>query len=137
MSDLLVKAVSHLATTLLNWVPLERHPREDHRSPSPRVSKHYCVYAHYDPDGRIDPYVLRQLEAFAAEKFAITLVSTAPSLVQDDVAQALKFANRVIRRSNLGHDFGSWKLGLSFVPVAEASTVILANDSVYGPFQEL
>lgn len=42
---------------------------------------------------------------------------------------------RVLRKPNLGYDFGSWAVGLDSAPwVARAPYVVLANDSLVGPF---
>jgi lipopolysaccharide biosynthesis protein len=44
----------------------------------------------------------------------------------------------VIRRPNVGYDFGSWSIGLELVPAAAAADrTILLNDSMAGPFTTL
>lgn len=44
----------------------------------------------------------------------------------------------VIRRPNVGYDFGSWSIGLEMVPAAvTAERTILLNDSMAGPFTSL
>jgi lipopolysaccharide biosynthesis protein len=44
----------------------------------------------------------------------------------------------VLRRPNVGYDFGSWSAALDLVPsLAERSTVLLCNDSLVGPFAPL
>ncbi len=44
----------------------------------------------------------------------------------------------VLRRPNLGHDFGSWAAALARLPqVVRAPRVILTNDSMVGPFRSL
>ena len=44
----------------------------------------------------------------------------------------------VIRQPNLGYDFGSWAIGLNLLDsLASAPYVILANDSLLGPFGSL
>jgi lipopolysaccharide biosynthesis protein len=41
----------------------------------------------------------------------------------------------VLRKPNVGYDFGSWAVGLTYIPGAlAADKVILANDSLVGPF---
>ena len=41
----------------------------------------------------------------------------------------------VVHKSNVGYDFGSWATGLSLFPMlARAPLVLLANDSLLGPF---
>lgn len=44
----------------------------------------------------------------------------------------------VLRKPNVGYDFGSWSVGLAELPaIASAERVILANDSMVGPFTDL
>jgi lipopolysaccharide biosynthesis protein len=44
----------------------------------------------------------------------------------------------VVRRPNVGYDFGSWSVALALMPeIATAERVILANDSMVGPFGRL
>jgi hypothetical protein len=44
----------------------------------------------------------------------------------------------VVRQPNLGYDFGSWAIGLHLIgEAARAPFLILANDSVLGPFASL
>jgi lipopolysaccharide biosynthesis protein len=44
----------------------------------------------------------------------------------------------VIRKPNIGYDFGSWSVALAMMPeIARADRVILANDSMAGPFVSL
>jgi len=44
----------------------------------------------------------------------------------------------VVRKPNLGYDFGSWSIGLAAVPeILGADRVLLLNDSMAGPFAPL
>lgn len=44
----------------------------------------------------------------------------------------------IVRKSNIGYDFGSWAAGLSLFPsVRRKRFVILANDSLVGPFASI
>jgi len=44
----------------------------------------------------------------------------------------------VIRKPNVGYDFGSWSVGLDAVPtIASADRTLLVNDSMAGPFTSL
>jgi len=44
----------------------------------------------------------------------------------------------VLRKPNVGYDFGSWSVALALAPwIADAERVILANDSMSGPFRPL
>lgn len=66
------------------------------------------------------------------------LVSASPS------RRRLEFDNRlaghltVLRKPNVGYDFGSWSTGLAWDPRLRAvPKLILANDSLVGPFRSL
>jgi lipopolysaccharide biosynthesis protein len=44
----------------------------------------------------------------------------------------------VLRRSNVGYDFGSWSIALARYPqIAHARSALLLNDSLAGPFDEI
>lgn len=43
-----------------------------------------------------------------------------------------------MRKPNVGYDFGSWAVGLAMFPrLRDAGTVVLANDSLVGPFASI
>ncbi|MFP3944161.1 MAG: rhamnan synthesis F family protein [Alphaproteobacteria bacterium] len=105
---------------------------------APGASRHLCVFAHYDPHGRIDDYVLHHLRALARAGRETVLVSTAPGLDAESLEKAKAWCRAIIVRENRGHDFGSWKAGLRHAgPVESYETLTLANDSVYGPLRPL
>jgi rhamnosyltransferase len=95
------------------------------------------VMAHYDADGELAPHVRRQVEAWGGVADRVLLVSTA------DVARGgpdekwlAQQAGPVelIRRPNLGYDFGSWQVGLSLVEDLDRyDLVVICNDSCVGP----
>jgi lipopolysaccharide biosynthesis protein len=92
-----------------------------------------CIFAHYDHDDRVDPYVMNYLEAIKACGFEIVFV-TPSALQQTDVEQLRLICGDVILRANVGHDFGSWATGLQRHRERVRGRLLLANDSVYGPF---
>ena len=103
-----------------------------------RSSKKLCLFSSYDPDGRVDPYVKAYLAAIRACDFDIAFVATSPDLHSDDVADILPFCRVVLLRKNIGIDFGSWKAATQVLPDWEDyDRLLLANDSVYGPFSDL
>ncbi|MGI8666713.1 MAG: rhamnan synthesis F family protein [Jatrophihabitans sp.] len=55
-----------------------------------------------------------------------------------DWGGALPADTIVLRKPNIGYDFGSWAVGLEVLPaIGDARYTILANDSVLGPFTDL
>lgn len=95
-----------------------------------------CIFAHYDRDGVVDPYVMHYLEAIQDCGFEIVFVSTV-SLGVDDTVRLRKCCSDVILRDNVGHDFGSWAVGLERHRSRAQGRLLLANDSVYGPIASL
>ena len=94
-----------------------------------------CLFAHYDPHGRLAPYTRHYLEALRALGVDIVLIST--NLGEAGIRSALEICHEVIVRPNRGHDFGSWKVGLKCygrpLRTGPWQRLILANDSVFAP----
>lgn len=94
-----------------------------HWSDRPLATRSVCALVH-------------ELQA-AAYRVVVSSACDAPSdLVWDaqvDVDQLV-----VIRKPNVGYDFGSWSVALDVMPaIATAEQVILLNDSMAGPFASL
>lgn len=86
------------------------------------------VVAHYDPDGQVAPFVLRQLAGLRSVADTLLLVSTA-TLSSAAIASARRFAE-VIERPNVGQDFGSWHHALDETRFARNfDELVLTNDS--------
>ena len=95
-----------------------------------------CIFAHYDRDAMVDPYVFHYLKAIRDSGFEIVFVSTV-SLNDETTARLREQCRDVILRSNIGHDFGSWAIGLARHRQQVRGRLLLANDSVYGPVGSL
>lgn len=94
-----------------------------------------CLFAHYDRQGVVDPYVLRYLAAIRDCGFDIVLIST--NLARSEVVKLDGLCLDVIVRTNAGLDFGSWQDGYRKHGVGCNGELLLANDSVYGPVGDL
>ena len=98
--------------------------------------KRALVFAHYDKDNLVAPYVLYYLKALQTVASTVIFVST--STLSDETKEALSpYCEKVIPRDNEGYDFMSYKIGLSHLDYTQYDEVILCNDSVYGPFYPL
>ncbi len=97
-----------------------------------------CLFAQYDPTGRIAPHVLRYVAHLAECGFAVHIAcSGLTRLVPADEA-ALRQAGAVPHlRPNGGLDFGAWHDLMQAGCAEGADEVLLANDSVFGPFADL
>lgn len=104
----------------------------------PGAAQRLCLFAHFDRDDVIDDYVLHYLKAIHDLGCETVFVSTAEGLDQTQLAKIVPFTRRILVRRNVGHDFGSWKIGLQSVgDLQNYRELVIANDSVYGPFRDL
>ncbi len=77
----------------------------------------------------------KYLEALERNGYATVVISTCDSAEPLRFPHGIPEATVVMRRPNLGYDFGSWATALGCIPgVREAPVVLLTNDSLLGPF---
>lgn len=102
-----------------------------------RATDKLCLFASFSFTGFVADYVLYYLEQIKNEGYAIAFVST--SNIQDECLQKLQQScSLIIERKNQGLDFASWQCALKVCDWGkEFDTILLANDSVFGPFQNL
>ncbi|MDQ6794129.1 MAG: rhamnan synthesis F family protein [Chloroflexota bacterium] len=104
----------------------------------PRERDRICLFAHFDPQGRIDPYVEHHIRVLASSGFDVILSSTSQRLDADDVRRVLPLCRAVMRRDNIGLDFGSWQAAMATFPdVWTYDRMLLTNDTLFGPFSDL
>lgn len=97
-----------------------------------------CLFAHFDPAGRIAPHVLRYLTNLTECGFAVHLAcSGAAGLADADRAALRRLGIALYLRPNAGLDFGAWQALLGAGCADGADEILLANDSVYGPLSDL
>ena len=97
-----------------------------------------CLFAHYDPRQRIAPHVAHYLRQLHSCGFATHIALSGMRELHDDDRILLDRLGVVPHfRLNRGYDFGAWA-DLDAAGCADgAETVLLANDSVFGPLQSL
>ena len=97
-----------------------------------------ALYVHWSPNGAISAMVRRQVALWRAQGFGVVFISNAAPPAADWDAIAEDSVLRV-RRRNLGHDFGAWRdaLALAVPRFGQPEELLLANDSVLGPFRPL
>ena len=88
------------------------------------------IYAHWDLNGFVDPYVIHALRQYRPTVQRIVFVSTHYQLRNRELDAV---ADDVIVRENIGFDFQSWKEGLEKVGLDTFDEFLFANSSVYGP----
>jgi hypothetical protein len=96
-----------------------------------------CLFVHFDPNGRIDPHVLHYLAALKACGLDIVLI-TSGELKPEAVAEADPLSVAILARENKGLDFAGWALAMELFPsLLQSQSLLIANDSVYGPVGDL
>lgn len=99
-------------------------------------ARRVAVFVHYDRQGVVHDFVEHYVRQLHDLGFAIIFVSNAPCLPQ--VERLKDLCALVIRRDNIGYDFGAYKEGIAAIPdLTGVDTLLLANDSVYGPLYHL
>ncbi len=101
-------------------------------------AKQLAIFAHYDEDAQVSPAALAYVEEIANLGFCVVFVSSSPELSDLARLALAPHIGALIIRENVGHDFGAWRDGLSFInDPTTRDAILLANDSVYGPFAGL
>lgn len=91
-----------------------------------------AVVAHWDPEGRIDPYVQHMCAHFKSLGWRVVLASAAQP-VNVDTTTCSQWVDAIVYRTCSGYDFTSWKAALTCLPsLLSCSELILCNDSVFG-----
>lgn len=96
-----------------------------------------AVIAHWSRTARMTLSVRALVREFSAAGYAVLLSSSSP-------AGRLEWGGldtsrlTVLRKPNVGYDFGSWAVALDRYPeLTAADTLVLANDSLVGPFASI
>lgn len=114
---------------------------ETHKDLPPRPppgQRTLVFFAHFDPDGLVDPYVVYYLRALHGLGAAIVFVSGSPTLTPESVEPILPLCAGVYTRRTLALDFGSWHLAWNIMrrrgwTLDMFDRFAVVNDSVYGP----
>jgi lipopolysaccharide biosynthesis protein len=96
-----------------------------------------AVIAHWSASARVTKSVcalVRELQSFGYRVIVSSACEARDELAWDAATVAVDELV-VIRKPNVGYDFGSWSVALAIMPeIAGAERVIFANDSMSGPF---
>jgi lipopolysaccharide biosynthesis protein len=97
-----------------------------------------CVFAHYDRKGFVHDYVLHYLAALRSAGFRIVFVTNSPGLSPSEVDKLKPLTHAILRRKNVGRFFGAYKDGIAAIDdLGAVDLLLLADDSLYGPFSPL
>ena len=101
------------------------------------LAMRWVIYSTYDPEGLVYAPALEQVRAYRDVGSSVLVVDTSP-IINDDRARAWSdFASAWFQRENIGYDITSYRVGLDWLrakEVAGSYSVLLTNDSCYGPF---
>lgn len=128
----------------VSWHLSRRHFRSDYvkqrwegSSPA-KPSAKIAILVHFSTNGCFAGYFLYLLRALEAAGFSTVIVSNAPRIDPDSLQTVLPFCARLLHRDNIGYDFGAWRDGImATAEIAEAEQLLLVNDSIFGPLQNL
>jgi hypothetical protein len=102
------------------------------------AARKIAVFSHYDAGGRVHDFVAYYLRQLGEAGFAVIFVSNSPRLPPESIERLRPSCGLILRRANVGYDFGAFKDGIARIPDRNGlEALLLANDSVYGPFQPL
>lgn len=96
------------------------------------------MFAHYDTRQRVAPHVIHYLRQLRICGFETHVALSGMDRLSDADRTSLDRVGAVAHfRHNHGHDFGAWQDLLARGCANDADTILLANDSVFGPLQPL
>ncbi|MBC7801398.1 MAG: hypothetical protein H7Z10_12315 [Gemmatimonadaceae bacterium] len=97
-----------------------------------------CLFAQFDPRHRIPPHVVTYVGHLQRCGYHTVVACSGSRLPPKDDRDALTATGAaMVFRPNHGLDFGAWQQLIREGHTEGADTVLLANDSVFGPFSDL
>lgn len=97
-----------------------------------------ALFAHWSPDRRLSRSTIEFVNQLSSNGYRTLIVSACEDRGELDWAGRVPPDVTIMRKPNLGYDFGSWSAGIVSVPaLATADRVLLVNDSLVGPFGDI
>lgn len=98
-----------------------------------------AVFVHFDPTCHVQDFVVNYLVALRDAGLSVVFVSNCPALDEASLARVKPHCAAIILRRNVGHDFGAIRDALRVIglPRDNTQSLLIANDSVFGPLQDL
>jgi len=94
-----------------------------------------AVLAHFSTLARVSLSFCTLVEELVGAGYRVIVVSSATCPTELDWGLTNLADVMVLRKPNVGYDFGSWAVALNRFPAVRAAEhVVLANDSLVGPF---
>lgn len=101
----------------------------------PRVA----VFVHFDPAAQVQDFVVNHVAALHAAGLSVVFASNCPALDPAGLERIRPYCAAIVLRHNTGHDFGAVRdtLRLLGLPRDNTQSLLIANDSVFGPVQDI
>ncbi len=101
----------------------------------PRVA----IFIHFDRRGAVGAHTLHYVRALAEAGCSVVFVTNSGRLRPEALAALQPLCAGVLVRRNIGYDFGAMREGIEVLglPRANTESLVLANDSLYGPLGPL
>lgn len=97
-----------------------------------------CLFAQYTAGPSVQPYVFHYLFELCRAGYAVHVALSGKTRILDADRQRFEeLGVQVMKRPNTGHDFGAWAALIQAGAADGADEILLANDSVIGPFAPL
>lgn len=118
--------------TTMSQVKVERS------SPGESSTDRVAVIAQFSGQHRISRSLNTMIEELLAAGYRVLVSSSCQSPSELVFAASVHDRVTVLRRPNVGYDFGSWASGLAWDgDISRAGHVVFLNDSMVGPFSSL
>jgi Rhamnan synthesis protein F len=103
------------------------------------AGRRIALYAHYTPSGIISSMVREQLAAYRDQGFDVILITNSETVEESSWREAADHCWWMVRRRNLGFDFGAWRDAAALLLAGRTppDELLLVNDSVLGPIHPL
>lgn len=100
--------------------------------------KRVALVAQWSPTSTMSRSLTALINSLFERGFEVLLTSACPDPQPLVFAEPLKGDLAILRKPNIGYDFGSWACGFLHQPqIFNAECVLQANDSLLGPFWSL
>jgi lipopolysaccharide biosynthesis protein len=97
-----------------------------------------CLFAHFAPHARLSASVLHYLVQLVRCGLSVHVALSGMQRLADEDQDILdEIGVAAYPRPNLGLDFGAWQHLVRIGCASDADTILLANDSVFGPVRDL
>ena len=98
----------------------------------------FAVIAQFSKDPRFSESLNRYVKEFLENSYSVIVVSACESPAKFELDHQISQKITLVRKPNIGYDFGSWACCLNLFPILhEKNQLILTNDSLIGPFEKI